>query len=189
MSRKGSPISGRWSTAAEIFGATGREEADELLVRRSGDADRPRMLGASTRRRRTAAIHVHIITPDGKMQCIRWRNPVRSAVAHCRSCEPRKRPNVRRRNASAAWCSAPMRGDAGRRHQRSLRYRQGPRARRRRLAGHPEEAELITRCRSTCRFGRSTNAANASLTAQGAPRDPVKDDHAARAIPIRVRKW
>jgi benzoyl-CoA 2,3-dioxygenase component B len=30
----------------KYFGAEGREEADELLQRRSGDADTPRMLGA-----------------------------------------------------------------------------------------------------------------------------------------------
>ena len=31
---------------AQYFGRDGREEADELLQRRSGSADRPRMLGA-----------------------------------------------------------------------------------------------------------------------------------------------
>ena len=71
MSRKAA-ISGRWSTCLQkYFGRDGREEADELLRRRSGDADSPRMLGAfneATPDWLSFFMFTYFTDRDGKMQ-------------------------------------------------------------------------------------------------------------------------
>jgi len=70
MSRKAA-ISGRWSTCAEIFRRDGREEADDLLRRRSGDADSPRMLAPSTKATPdwlSFFMFTYFTDRDGKMQ-------------------------------------------------------------------------------------------------------------------------
>src|SRR5260370_10892625 len=55
----------------KYFGRDGREEADELLRRRSGDADSPRMLGAFNEKTPdwlSFFMFTYFTDPDGKMQ-------------------------------------------------------------------------------------------------------------------------
>ena len=72
------------------FGRDGREEAEELLERRSGDADHPRILGAFNEPHRPTGSSFFMFTTftdrDGKFQLrrsrsrasIRWRAPAAS---------------------------------------------------------------------------------------------------------------
>ena len=71
MSRRAATC-GRWSIILQkYFGRDGREEADELLQRRSGDADKPRMLGAfneATPDWLSFFMFTYFTDRDGKMQ-------------------------------------------------------------------------------------------------------------------------
>src|SRR5262249_61356521 len=54
----------------KYFGKDGREEADELLARQSGDADKPRMLGAfneATPDWLSFFMFTYFTDPEGKM--------------------------------------------------------------------------------------------------------------------------
>jgi len=81
MSRK-AVTSGRWSICCKIFGRDGREEADGFAPR-SGSDDAPRMLGASTRRRRLLSFFMftYFTTATARCSCTRWRSP---ASIRCR---------------------------------------------------------------------------------------------------------
>src|SRR6187399_2117089 len=79
----------------KYFGTDGREEAEELLRRRSGDADSPRMLARSTSARRTGSRSFSSpSSPTATARCSsrRWRSraSIRSR-APAASCSPRKR--------------------------------------------------------------------------------------------------
>ena len=100
--------SGRWSTCStRYFGRDGREEAEELLERRSGDADKPRILGAfnePTPDWLSFFMFTMFTDRDGKYQLARARRErLRSARAHHALHAHRGgAPHVRRRDGRAA---------------------------------------------------------------------------------------
>ena len=131
----------------KYFGRDGREEADDLLRRRSGDADAPRMLGAfneETPDWLSFFMFTYLHRPR-RQDAAREPGAVRlrSAVAHLPLHADRgSAPHVRRRDRrrprrSQRTCEAMKAAGI----ERSQRHRQGPRARRHRPADHPEEAE------------------------------------------------
>ena len=98
----------------KYFGRDGREEAEALLQRRSGDEDKPRILGAFTRRRRTgcrSSCSRRSLTGTASFSSKPWRNRVRSRWPEPPdSCSPRKATTCS--SAGRAWsasCSAPAR--------------------------------------------------------------------------------
>ena len=113
----------------KYFGTDGREEAEALLQRRSGDPDTPRMLGAFNEK-----------TPDWlsffmftlfhrprRQDAARGAGAIglRSAVAHLPlHADRRSAPHVRRRDRRHPHHPAHLRGDESGRHRRSLRHRQ-----------------------------------------------------------------
>ena len=106
----------------KYFGRDGREEADELLRRRSGDADSPRMLGAfneATPDWLSFFMFTYFTDRDGKMQlhsagAVR----LRSAVAHLPlHADRRSASHVRRRDRHQPRGAAHLRGDEGSRHR------------------------------------------------------------------------
>ena len=131
----------------KYFGRDGREEADDLLRRRSGDADSPRMLGAfneATPDWLSFFMFTYFTDRDGKMQLHSPRAVrLRSAVAHLPlHADRRGASHVRRRDRHQPRRAAHLRGDEGSRHHRSHRHRQGACAGGDRPADHPEEAEF-----------------------------------------------
>ena len=128
----------------KYFGRDGREEADDLLRRRSGDADSPRMLGAfneATPDWLSFFMFTYFTDRDGKMQLHSRAIRLRSAVAHLPlHADRRGASHVRRRDRHQPRRAAHLRGDEGSRHHRSHRYRQGARVGGDRPADHPEEA-------------------------------------------------
>ena len=69
----------------KYFGRDGREEADDLLRRRSGDADSRACSAPSTKRRRTgcrSSCSPTSPTATARCSCIRWRSP---ASIRCRA--------------------------------------------------------------------------------------------------------
>ena len=109
----------------KFFGTDGREEAEALLQRRSGDADTPRMLGAFNEQTPdwlSFFMFTFFTDRDGKMQlealgAVR----LRSAVAHLPlHADRRSPPHVRRRDRRHPRHSGDLRGDEKRRHQRPL---------------------------------------------------------------------
>ena len=89
------------------FGRDGREEAEELLARRSGDADKPRILGAFNEPTSALAVvlHVHDVhRPRRQVSARRARRErLRSARAHVPVHADRgSAPHVRRRDRRAA---------------------------------------------------------------------------------------
>ena len=98
----------------KYFGRDGREEAEELLRRRSGDRDSPRMLGAfneATPDWLSFFMFTFFTDRDGKMQLARaGAVGVRSAVAHLPLHADRGgAPHVRRRVRGAAHRAAHLR--------------------------------------------------------------------------------
>ena len=97
------------------FGRDGREEAEALLERRSGDRDNPRILGAFNERTPdwlAFFMFTFFTDRDGKFQlCALAEIGLRSARAHDALHAHRGgAPHVRRRDrASRASCSAPAR--------------------------------------------------------------------------------
>ena len=103
----------------KYFGRDGREEAEELLHRRSGDTDTPRMLGAFNERTPdwlSFFMFTFFTDRDGKMQLAALaQSGLRSAVAHLPLHADRgSAPHVRRRNRRHAHHPAHLRGDEGR---------------------------------------------------------------------------
>ena len=101
----------------KYFGRDGREEAEELLRRHSGDPDSPRMLGAfnEAHARLAELLHVHLLHRPRRQDAARRAGAVRlrSAVAHLPLHADRgSAPHVRRRDRRAAHHPAHLRGDA-----------------------------------------------------------------------------
>ena len=99
------------------FGRDGREEAEALLERRSGDADNPRILGAFNEADAGLAgvLHVHVLHgPRRKIPALRaGRIRIRSAGADVPfHADRRSAPHVRGRDGSEPHFAADMRGDA-----------------------------------------------------------------------------
>ncbi len=104
----------------KYFGRDGREEADDLLRRRSGDADSPRMLGAfneATPDWLSFFMFTFFTDRDGKMQLeVSGAVRLRSAVAHLPLHADRRGPShVRRRDRRRPRTSAHLRRDEGKR--------------------------------------------------------------------------
>ena len=108
----------------KYFGRDGREEADELLRRRSGDADS----AAHARRLQrgdaglAVVLHVHLLHRSRRQDAAALPRAVRlrSALAHLPLHADRgSAPHVRRRDRHQPRRAANLRGDEGRRHQRS----------------------------------------------------------------------
>ena len=105
------------------FGRDGRDEADELLERHSGDADNPRILGAfnePTPDWLSFFFFTYFTDRDGKYQLASLRGErVRPAVAHVRlHAQGGGAPHVRRRHRHRPRRAAHRRADEGARHRR-----------------------------------------------------------------------
>ena len=112
----------------KYFGRDGREEAEELLRRRSGDTRFPPHAGRVQRTDAGLAVvlHVHLLHRPRRQDAARRAGAVRlrSAVAHLPLHADRgSAPHVRRRNRRHARHPAHRRGDEGGRHRRSVRHR------------------------------------------------------------------
>ena len=124
------------------FGRDGREEAEELLARHSGDADKPRILGTFNEPISdwlSFFCFTYFTDRDGKYQLKSLAEiGVRSAVAHLPLHAHRgSAPHVRRRDRHRPRGEAHAGSDEGARHRRPGAH---PRARR----GRPADC-----CRST----------------------------------------
>jgi benzoyl-CoA 2,3-dioxygenase component B len=90
------------------FGRDGREEAEALLERRSGDVDNPRILGAFNERTPdwlAFFMFTYFTDRDGKFQLTRW--PSRASTrsrARRSSCSPRKRTTCSSASPAVAAC-------------------------------------------------------------------------------------
>jgi benzoyl-CoA 2,3-dioxygenase component B len=95
------------------FGRDGREEAESLLQRRSGDSDKPRILGAFNERTPDwLAFFMFSFFTDATASTSSPRWP-RAASIRCRaraaSCSPRKPTTCSwARPASGGWCRRPV---------------------------------------------------------------------------------
>ncbi len=110
----------------KYFGRDGREEAAELLQRRSGSEDKPRMLGAFNEVDAGLAVvlHVHLLHRSRRQDAARKPGAIRlrSAVAHLPlHADRRSASHVRRRDRRRPHHPAHLRGDEGGRHRRSVR--------------------------------------------------------------------
>ncbi|MGY3107549.1 benzoyl-CoA oxygenase B subunit [Bradyrhizobium sp. LM6.9] len=130
----------------KYFGRDGREEADDLLRRRSGDADSPRMLGAfneATPDWLSFFMFTYFTDRDGKMQLHSLAQSGFDPLS--RTCRFMLTEEAHHmfvgENRHHPRRAAHLRCDARSRHHRSVRHRKSPRARRDRPADHPEEAE------------------------------------------------
>ena len=122
------------------FGRDGRDEADEMLERHSGDVDHPRILGAfnePTPDWLSFFFFTYFTDRDGKFQLASLRESgVRPAVADLRlHAEGGGPPHVRRRHRRRPRRAAHRRADEGARHRRRRPVR---RHRRRHAAALPE---------------------------------------------------
>ena len=108
----------------KYFGRDGREEADELLRRRSGDADS----AAHARRLQrgdaglAVVLHVHLLHRPRRQDAAALAGAIRlrSAVAHLPlHADRRGASHVRRRDRHQPRRAAHLRGDEGGRHRRS----------------------------------------------------------------------
>ena len=182
----------------KYFGRDGREEADELLRRRSGDADAPRMLGAfneATPDWLSFFMFTYFTDRDGKMQLHSLAQSGFDPLSRtCRFMltEEAHHMFVGETGISRVvqrTCEAMTRS----RHHRSDRYRQGPRARRDRSADHPEEAEpaLLAVARSVRLGSLDQRGQRLQCRHQGPlSRDPDRGrSSAARTRPIRCSSW
>ena len=132
------------------FGRDGRDEADELLERHSGDPDNPRILGAfnePTPDWLSFFFFTYFTDRDGKFQLASLReSALRPAVAHVRvHAEGGGAPHVRGRRRRRPGRAAHGRADEGARHRRR-------RARSAASTSPPCSATSTstTACRSTC---------------------------------------
>ena len=112
----------------KYFGRDGRDEADDMLRRRSGSKDAPRMLGAfneATPDWLSLFMFTFFTDRDGKMQLeIAGAVGLRPAVAHLPLHADRGgAPHVRRRDRHRPRRAAHLRGDEGGRHRGRRRHR------------------------------------------------------------------
>ena len=132
------------------FGRDGRDEADEMLERHSGDADHPRILGAFNEPTPGLAVVLllHLLHRPRRQVPARLaaRERLRPAVADVRlHAEGGGAPHVRRRHRHRPRRAAHGRADEGARHRRRPRRSAGstwPRC--------SATSTSTTACRSTC---------------------------------------
>jgi hypothetical protein len=169
----------------KYFGADGRDEADDLLRRRSGDEEAPRMLGAfneATPDWLSFFMFTFFTDRDGKMQLESLAQSGFDPLSRtCRFMLTEEAHHMFVGETGVAAPSAHLRGDEGGRHRRPLRYRRRPRARRDRPADNPEEAEpaLLAVARPV-RFGNLDQCGELLQRRHQGPLQEVKidDDHA-----------
>ena len=131
----------------KYFGRDGREEADELLRRRSGDADAPRMLGAfneATPDWLSFFMFTFFTDRDGKMQLESLAQSGFDPLSRtCRFMLTEEAHHMFVGETGVGRVAAAhLRGDEGRPGiDDPYDVEQGARARRDRSADHPEEAE------------------------------------------------
>ncbi len=130
----------------KYFGRDGREEADELLRRRSGDADNPRMLGAFNEKTpdwlsffmftyftdRDGKMQLHSLAQSGFDPLSRTCRFMLTEEAHHMFVGETGISRIVQRTCEAMKAAGISDPD---------RHREGPRARRHRPADHPEEAQ------------------------------------------------
>ena len=154
----------------KYFGRDGREEADELLRRRSGDEDAPRMLGAfneATPDWLSFFMFTFFTDRDGKMQLESLAQSGFDPLSRtCRFMLTEEAHHMFVGETGVGrtlqrTCEAMVQA----RHRRSLRHREGARARGDRPADHPEEDEpALHACRSTSSAPRSRPTPRTSTT-------------------------
>ena len=110
--------SGRWSTCCTPGSAVTAEEAEALLERRSGDADRPRILGRLQRTDPGLARAVHVHLPHRPRRQVPTPLLAESAfdplARTCRFMLTERRTTCSWASPdSPGWCSAPARSCAG----------------------------------------------------------------------------
>ena len=130
----------------KYFGKDGREEADELLQRRSGDADKPRMLGAfneETPDWLSFFMFTFFTDRDGKMQLESLAQSGFDPLS--RTCRFMLTEEAHHMFVGETGVGRAIErtctGDEGRRHRGSQRHRRRTQARRHRPADHAEEGE------------------------------------------------
>ena len=122
---------GRWSTCCtRYFGRDGREEAEELLERRSGDADKPRILTTFNEPIDDwlVVLHVHDVhRPRRQVPAAgAGRERLRPAVAHdALHADRGGAPHVRRRDRRRPRRRARLRADEARTPTRTSRAQGG----------------------------------------------------------------
>ena len=138
---------GRWSTCCRnISAATAARRPSELLQRRSGDADKPRMLGAfneATPDWLSFFMFTFFTDRDGKMQLESLAQSGFDPLS--RTCRFMLTEEAHHmfvgETGIGRTVAAHLRGDEGGRHRGPQRHRGGARARRHRPADHAEEAQ------------------------------------------------
>ena len=130
----------------KYFGRDGREEADELLRRRSGDADSPRMLGAfneATPDWLSFFMFTYFTDRDGKMQLHSLAQSGFDPLS--RTCRFMLTEEAHHMFVGETGITRVVQRTCDAMREAGIddpdRYRQGARARRDRSADHPEEAE------------------------------------------------
>src|SRR4029453_4479477 len=142
------------------FGRDGREESEALLQRRSGDRDKPRILGAFNEKTPdwlSYLMFTYFTDRDGKYQLASLAesgfaplSPPPRLPAPAASCSPRRRTICSWvRPASGAWCSARARSCARARPTTSGGWAESTSRRCR------STSTSTTRCRSICSGPRS----------------------------------
>jgi len=116
------------------------------LARRSGDADSPRMLGAfneATPDGSRSFMFTYFTDRDGKMQLHSLAQSGFDPLSRtCRFMLTRRRITCSSRDRHQPGRACEPAKDEGRRHQRSLHVRQGPRARRGRSSAIQKKLNL-----------------------------------------------
>ena len=172
----------------KYFGRDGREEAAELLQRRSGSADKPRMLGAFNEATPDwlSFLHVHVLHRPRRQDAAREPGAIgfRSALTHLPlHADRRGAPHVRRRDRHRPHPAAHLRGNEGGRHRGPERHRQGACARRDRSADHAEEAQPALYAVARPVRLRSLDQRRQRL--QRRPQGPLPGDQDRRRPPAR----
>ena len=173
----------------KYFGRDGREEADELLQRRSGDADKPRMLGAfneATPDWLSFLMFTFFTDRDGKMQLESLAQSGFDPLSRtCRFMLTEEAHHMFVGETGVGrtiqrTCEAMQ----GSRHRRPERHREGARARRHRPADDAEEAQsaLLAVARSV----RLRGLDQRRQRLQRRPQGPLPGDQDRRRSPART---
>ena len=181
----------------KYFGRDGREEADDLLRRRSGDADAPRMLGAfneATPDWLSFFMFTYFTDRDGKMQLHSLAQSGFDPLS--RTCRFMLTEEAHHMFVGETGISRVVQRTCEAMKEAGItdpdRHRQGARARRDRPADHPEEAATCTiRCRSICsaRRSRPTRRMPSTPASRAATSETqIDDDHQLKNATYPVLK-
>ena len=183
----------------KYFGRDGREEAEELLQRRSGNADKPRMLGAfneATPDWLSFFMFTIFTDRDGKMQLESLAQSGFDPLS--RTCRFMLTEEAHHMFVGETGVGRILQRTCEAMKQAGIedvrRHRQGARARRDRPADHAEKAQpALTRCRSTCSARRSRPTPPTSYNAGLKGRfqeTKIEDDHKLESCDLSgARNW